>query len=214
VYKPSIPTELCEFLIRTATANHHRELLTIFIIAGRRRYGVTRYAGALAWNWLASELDGKYVGTDNPSGDPGGYATFGEIHSNHPAQVGIMVHELGHDISWPDLYDVDNSSSGVGYWSVMGGGSWGGLSYAGDSPALPDAWLKYYQGWITPTIAANGQTYTLDQASTTGKQLLSGRQPGRSLIGTLVSNRGAGEYFLVENRQYSATMPPCLAAVS
>lgn len=192
-----------------------RELHTIFIIAGyEEAYGsCTSYCWwAHAWN-LASALtlDGKYVGTDNPSGDPGGYATFGEIHSNHPAQVGIMVHELGHDISWPDLYDVDNSSSGVGYWSVMGGGSWGGLSYAGDSPALPDAWLKYYQGWITPTIAANGQTYTLDQASTTGEALLMGTNPG-GVDWDFGIKSGAGEYFLVENRQYSgydAALPGC-----
>jgi M6 family metalloprotease-like protein len=65
-------------------------------------------------------LDGKVLGD---SGHNGGYAQFGEIHLDHQATIGIMVHELGHDITWPDLYDTDGSSDGVGVWSIMGSGS-------------------------------------------------------------------------------------------
>ena len=54
------------------------------------------------------------------------------------ATIGIMAHEFGHDINWPDLYDVDGTSEGIGEFSLMSGGSWGQSpddgSLAGDSP--------------------------------------------------------------------------------
>ena len=66
-----------------------------------------------------------------------------------------MAHEIGHDINWPDLYDVDYTSSGVGYWSLMASGSWSDAGgEPGSSPSLPDAWSRWYQGWVTPTTVA------------------------------------------------------------
>ncbi len=53
-----------------------------------------------------------------------GYTQFGEMHGDHMATIGIMVHEFGHDLELPDLYDPDYTSNGVGIWSVMSAGSW------------------------------------------------------------------------------------------
>lgn len=52
------------------------------------------------------------------------------------AAIGVTVHEFGHDLGLPDLYDTDNGeiSSPVGDWSVMASGSWNG-SPAGSRPS-------------------------------------------------------------------------------
>ena len=89
-----------------------------------------------------------------------------EPAAGHKATIGIMAHEFGHDINWPDLYDVNpndgSNGQGIGEFSLMAGGSWGesgGVgSLAGNSPAHPDAWALWYQGWVTPqaiTTATN-----------------------------------------------------------
>ena len=100
----------------------------------------------------APMLDGVLVGSY-----AGGYSQVGEWHcrfGDNPGHMGTMgqtVHELGHDIGWPDLYDVDGSSYGVGYYSIMANGSWRRTAgYAGSLPSHPDAFLKWYQGWLTP----------------------------------------------------------------
>ena len=140
------------------------ELHIIVIAAGYE----TSYGGAAAactpniWghNWSlfgsvpAPTVDGVIVAASGH----GGYSEFGEWDCanfdplGHMATMGIMVHEMGHDINWPDLYDIDGTSVGVGVWSIMGSGSWGYVSgqYQGATPSLPDAFLKWYQGWLTP----------------------------------------------------------------
>jgi len=130
------------------------ELHLIVVVAGYERSYTNLYSPSVwAHRWDLYDvgtitLDGKVLGDWRY----GGYAQFGEMHATHQATIGIMAHELGHDLTWPDLYDTDYSSEGVGNWSIMGGGSWNFSSgYDGNSPALPDAWLKWYQGWITPT---------------------------------------------------------------
>src|SRR5215208_6855920 len=63
------------------------------------------------------------------------------------AKVGVCAHELGHLLfGFPDLYDVDDSSEGIGNWCLMAGGSWNG---GGDIPAHPSAWCKANQGWVS-----------------------------------------------------------------
>ena len=155
-------------------------------------------------------LDGKVLGQYAHNG---GYAQFGEIHTDHQATIGIMVHEMGHDLTWPDLYDTDNSSEGVGKWSIMGSGSWNYASgYSGSMPALPDAWLKWYQTWITPT-AINGTLtgVSIPQASSNASAFLLRPNPGGVNWNFNVTS-GTGEFFLVENRQktgYDAGLPGC-----
>src|SRR5712672_27719 len=53
-------------------------------------------------------------------------------------KIGVCAHELGHLLfGFPDLYDTDGSSEGIGNWCLMAAGSWGGV---GDKPAHPSAW--------------------------------------------------------------------------
>lgn len=144
-------------------------------------------------------VDGVWAGGD--------YTMFGEKHcagGERLATLGIMVHEIGHDLDMPDLYDTDKvgpSSGGVGHWSVMGHGSWLALpnSAPGTHPPHLDAYLKSFQGWLTPTAITGPRRVTLTQAET-------------SASAVRVGAPGASEYFLVENRQkhgYDQALPGC-----
>lgn len=65
--------------------------------------------------------------------------------------IGVYAHETGHTLlSLPDLYDTDNSSHGLGRWSLMASGSWNGPDGLGGKPAHPDPWCKVHVGWTTP----------------------------------------------------------------
>jgi M6 family metalloprotease-like protein len=200
------------------------ELHIIVIVAGyEASYDPSATPNVWGHRWALNDvappvLDGKIIGDANHGG---GYAQFGEIHRNsyntsldHLATIGIMVHELGHDISWPDLYDTSYYTEGVGSWSIMGAGSWNTApgGYDGSSPAHPDAFLKYYQGWIKP-ISMSGQLIgaTLASVESTGDIYLLGFNPA-GVDWNFTTKAGHGEYFLVENRQkegYDAGLPGC-----
>lgn len=183
------------------------ELHIIVITAGYEASYGNETPAMWGHNWNLDDitppvLDGKRLGDSTYNG---GYSMFGETHSDHIASIGIMVHELGHDIDWPDLYDVDGSSEGVGSWSIMGSGSWNTVlySYDGDVPALPDAFLKWYQGWIMPTPVNGVLTdHPIPQADANPSAFLFGSNPG-GVDWDFTNHSGSGEYFLVENRQQS-----------
>ena len=63
------------------------------------------------------------------------------------AAIGVYVHEYGHALGLPDLYDLDFSSNGLGDWDVMSGGSWVGKNKLGDSPPLMSAPLRAQMNW-------------------------------------------------------------------
>ena len=198
----------------------NKELHIVVVVAGYES-SMTGSPAPSIWahrwnlnNVTPPTLDGKILGEYNYNG---GYAQFGEIHFDsvnpqHQATIGIMAHELGHDLTWPDLYDTDNSSEGVGNWSIMGSGSWNYVTTQGDLPSMPDAWLKWYQGWMTPT-AVNGTLTgaSIAQAETNAKAYLLRPNPGGVDWNFFITS-GTGEFFLVENRQktgYDAGLPGC-----
>ena len=79
------------------------------------------------------------------------YAMLGEIQYDHPATIGVMVHELSHLVlGLPDLYDRDGSSAGIGKWGLMAQGCWNFVSLLGDSPAALSAWSKEQVGFLFP----------------------------------------------------------------
>lgn len=166
------------------------------------------------WNLASAGVPVPNVDAVNVGGL--GYTTFGEWHCRstdnpgHKATIGIMAHEFGHDINWPDLYDTDGSSEGIGNWSLMAGGSWGRLAgqQAGTSPTLPDAWSRMYQGWASPQVV----TATTNNISVpTGGIVQMSPNPG-GIDWIFHQQIGTGQYFLVENRQltgYDASLPGC-----
>jgi immune inhibitor A len=113
------------------------------------------------------------------------------------ARLGVCAHELGHLLfGFPDLYDTDRTSAGIGNWCLMAGGSWNGN---GDTPAHPSAWCKANQGWVTVNnVTSNGLRSIPDVKNS-------------NEVFRMWKDGGAGqEYFLVENRQrtgFDADLP-------
>ena len=98
--------------------------------------------------------------------------------------VGVDSHEFGHLLGLPDLYDYSGNSNGVGFYSLMGAGSWGGK---GAHPVHMDAWSKYVLGFADTTTNPTGNVSLTDM--TTDANIIKYTTPDPK------------EYFLIENRQ-------------
>jgi immune inhibitor A len=116
------------------------------------------------------------------------------------AYIGVCAHEIGHLVfGWPDLYDIDQSSEGIGDWCLMAGGSWGGTP-PGVRPCHPSAWCKSSQGWIRLEAPQRKQ------------QLSLGAVEQDDVVYRLWSkgDTSSKEYFLLENREpidYDTSLP-------
>ncbi len=113
---------------------------------------------------------------------------YGYLTVPEDCKIGVCAHELGHLLfGFPDLYDTDYTSEGIGNWCLMAAGSWGG---GGDTPVHPSAWCKANQQWaVVDTRTSNGVVSIADvKTSHTVYRLWTG-------------GAGGNEYFLVENRQ-------------
>ena len=103
--------------------------------------------------------------------------------------IGVFGHEMGHSVfGLPDLYDGDYSSRGLGMWSMMAGGSWGG---GGTRPVHFDAWCKSAMGFVSPVVVTD--------------HIVDAPLPAVEWTPTLYRLWTGGamgqQYFMVENRQ-------------
>jgi M6 family metalloprotease-like protein len=99
-----------------------------------------------------------------------------------PTRVNIPIHEIGHVLGLPDLYDYDGSSFGVGGWDVMG--IWAA------PPARPPhfgAWAREQLGWAT-----------VRRVATSGRVELSAVARGGDVV--RIDLNGAREHVLLEYR--------------
>lgn len=109
--------------------------------------------------------------------------------------IGIVAHEMGHGFwNLVDLYDTDNSSRGIGRWSLMGTGAWNGPEIWGDSPAWPDAWSRIRMGTATPT------PITSDSVNQAIPQVYD-NPAAQTVLKLRSAVLNSQEYFLLENRQ-------------
>ncbi|WP_367388973.1 M6 family metalloprotease domain-containing protein [Lewinella sp. LCG006] len=102
------------------------------------------------------------------------------------ANIGVFVHEFGHALGLPDLYDTDGSSRGLGRWCCMAGGTW---NNSGKTPAQFSAWCKEELGWIVPDL--------LDGTGSIANMGYSDNSDESYRFNTPDND----EYFLLENRQ-------------
>ncbi|MCX5800245.1 MAG: M6 family metalloprotease domain-containing protein [Candidatus Eisenbacteria bacterium] len=104
--------------------------------------------------------------------------------------LGVYVHEFGHCLGLPDLYDTgpsgSSASQGIGNWGVMGTGLWNANGY---SPAEPCAWSKAILGWRPVRIVSRCDTCELSYSE-------GANQSGELVLVPI----GGREYFLIENR--------------
>jgi immune inhibitor A len=111
-----------------------------------------------------------------------------ETGSGGFATIGVYCHEFGHVLGLPDLYDYGYDSDGVGSWSVMAGGSWGG---GGARPVHFDAWSKTELGWVTPN----------EPTSNLYNERIDAVEYSPDIYRLFSIGTPSTEYFLVENRQ-------------
>jgi M6 family metalloprotease-like protein len=151
--------------------------------------GNSSYVWSHKWNLgnQARYYDGVVIDnyTINPEKQAAGNgANPGMVH------IGVLSHEFGHALGLPDLYDTDYTSSGIGTWGLMSGGSWGGNGSSPWYPAHFCAWAKYTLGWVTPIIVTEG-TLTVDLPNV----------EENAIIYRMNGTSNGSEYFLFENRQ-------------
>lgn len=134
---------------------------------------------------MALELDGVTVND---------YTIQPELQNGAQSAIGVYVHEFGHALNLPDLYDTDYSSSGVGNWCVMSGGSWGGGGAGGNAhtPSSMSAYCRQALGWSSVT--------------TTATELVDYGLPAVHLSDEILRLNldEPGQYFLAENRSQTA----------
>ncbi|KAG9204786.1 hypothetical protein G6514_010017 [Epicoccum nigrum] len=118
-----------------------------------------------------------------------GVKVYGFLTVAADAKCGVCAHEIGHLVfGWPDLYDTDDSSAGIGSWCLMASGSWGG---GGDRPVHPSAWCKANQGWVETVVETTNRQVKLQDVK-------EGYKIHRLWTDGDTTSQ---EYFLVENRQ-------------
>lgn len=115
---------------------------------------------------------------------------YGRYFTLNPenGEIGIFLHELGHLLGLPDLYDTDGGSAGVGQWSMMSGG-W--TLDGARTPADFDAWSKAQLGFAdVKRIFLNRESEVILPTASSGQ-----------VYRLWANGGGTQEYYLLENRR-------------
>ena len=125
-------------------------------------------------------LDGKHLGT---------YSWQWESY-NYPSDSfspRALIHETGHALGLPDLYDYDDA--------IGPKGGVGGLDQMDANWGDHNSFSKYVLDWLTPTLLTSGATnVTLDASSSTKNCVIA--MPG-------IVKYPFQEYFVIQNRDRS-----------
>jgi immune inhibitor A len=90
--------------------------------------------------------------------------------------LGVFVHEFGHDLGLPDLYDTSGNTGGAenstGFWTLMSSGANigdGRRDGIGDDPTDLGVWEKFQLGWLGCDTCAGGKFYKVVQHGETAE---------------------------------------------
>jgi M6 family metalloprotease-like protein len=182
---------------------------------GEETYPSTLEIWSHSWNltyWMSSK--GKIFTTNDISHYTGKAVTINKYiimpektdasgaGTNKIIGAGVFCHEFGHALGLPDLYDtggVSISGQGLGQWSCMASGSWGGDGATNATPTSLDVWCKRFLGWITPYNVVQNGKYSFNHIINTVSY-------GAVRLAKLGS-ASATQYWLVENRSKTAVGP-------
>jgi M6 family metalloprotease-like protein len=121
------------------------------------------------------------------------YSIQAELRSaTEMATIGTFVHEFGHVLGLPDLYDTEYSTTKyapITNWCLMANGSDLGNPW-GAKPAHFSGWCKYKLGWHAANYADASGNYTINATCT---------DPLQSIY-ILPINGSELEYYCIENR--------------
>jgi len=149
--------------------------------------------GAQVWAH-AWQFDGASIG--RPGTWPR-YMVYGErMRGGNVMGIGIAVHELGHLLGLPDLYDISGQSEGAGPYSIMAHGGWGAApgGHPGSRPTAMDPFSRMQLGFITPQVVNTGTWQ--GNVNTIGSN--------ENII-LVTSPVDPNQFFLIENRQTTTT---------
>lgn len=203
-------TEACELAAADGvsfqpydTNNDYYCDVVIVIFAGVGEAQAKVYHPEAIWpcNWTLDAA--KYYsrggnGSFQPSGgDPyiNHFAVFNELYgSNDNGKtidgIGTFVHEFGHCLGLPDLYDTGNNDYyGMGNWDVMCLGCYCNDGY---SPVGYSAYEKVFMGWVNYIKPVPNTYYTLPIWNNGDKVT------DRAVC--ITSDINKNEYFVLENR--------------
>ena len=186
------------------------ELALGFVIAGKSAAVVldedyeqidnpNEYVWPHEWK-LSTAAD--YYGMDAPKPDGvvvSDYVMQPEYNKDTYEGIGTLVHELGHYIGLPDLYDTtytDGEWSGycADFYSIMDYGNYCIDPETGEKTCSSfDIWSKIMLGWVEPEYANENGVYTIN--ATDYDNLEAG------CTALIIPTQHENEYYIVENRQ-------------
>mgnify|MGYP005842573153 CR=1 FL=1 len=122
----------------------------------------------------SSAIAGGFVVDDRGTADPADdIRAWNYTLVPENADIGVIVHEYGHDIGLPDLYDTTyGATDDVAHWDVMSAGSWSG-PLGGVRPTSIGLWGRVMLGWADPVVL---DVNSPEQVLTVGQ--LSGKPAG------------------------------------
>ncbi len=194
------------------TAITPNELIIVFLVAGYEEAAGAGTPSVWAHSSCVSSNNTPVVDDVSTMSctDGGNYALYGERHQiaiDHDAPIGIIAHELGHAaFQLPDLYDtIDSKYSGIGYFGIMGYGSWGSTAsdqdnaLYGNTPTHFCAWSKLRISQSKP-YGDWGETETISDKTDYDVILTETFSQNYNMVKIPIN---ANEYFLLENRNNS-----------
>ncbi len=125
------------------------------------------------------------------------YAIIPELsaYDSQPDDLGCFCHEMAHILGIPELYSPDftsdsqNFSPVLGYWCLMGVGSY---TDHGKIPTHMGAWCKKRLGWVEPLkVSGKPKEYPIPAVIDSAKKIYQFE----------IKNSKGKEYFLIENRE-------------
>ncbi len=178
--------------------------VVIIIFAGVGEAQAKVYHPEAIWpcNWTLDAA--KYYnrgghGAFSPSaGDPAvnHFAVFNELYGSNDSGktidgIGTFVHEFGHCLGLPDLYDTaGNDNYGMGNWDVMCLGCYCNDGY---TPVGYSAYEKVFMGWVDFIKPVANTYYTLTPWNQGNKDT--------DQAVCITSDVNRNEYFILENRK-------------